>query len=112
VMASEKVTSSFPGYSTARTRAYRLGNWLYKHATTVYSPNRHGATRSTVFSFQPRVVSSPRYERISWKVVSSFQRPTYVSITSCPGLASPLPLTRGGPWPEYGGGGSHRLASG
>src|SRR3954452_4269214 len=81
-MASEKVTSVFPAHSTARTHAYRLGNWLYKHATTVYSPNRHGAARSTVFSFHPRVLSRPRYERISWKVVSSFQRPTYVSITS------------------------------
>jgi hypothetical protein len=74
VMASEKVTSSFRAQSTARTRAYLLGSWLYKHATTVYSPNRHGAARSTVFSFQPLVVSSPRYARISWKVVSSFQR--------------------------------------
>ena len=59
-MASENVTSCFPAQSTARTPAYRLGNWLYKHATALYRPNRHGATRSTVFSFQPRVVSSPR----------------------------------------------------
>ena len=29
---------------------------------------------STVGSFQPRVLSSPRYDRSSWKVVSSFQR--------------------------------------
>src|SRR5437588_5962631 len=60
VMASENVTSCFPSHSTARSRAYRLGSWLYKHTTTLYSPNRHGAIRSTVFSFQPRVVSSPR----------------------------------------------------
>src|SRR5712691_5934247 len=80
-MASEKVVSCLPAHSTARTRAYLLGNWLYKHATTVYSPNRQGAARSTVFSFQPRVVSNPRCERISWKVVSTFQRPVYVSIT-------------------------------
>src|SRR5436190_8431412 len=64
-MASENVTSCFPAQSTARTPAYRLGNWLYKHATTVYAPNRHGAARSTVFSVQPLVVSNPRYERIS-----------------------------------------------
>src|SRR5260221_6296439 len=57
VMVSENVTSVFPSHWTARTRAYRLGNWLYKHATSVYRPNRHGAARSTVFSFQPRVVS-------------------------------------------------------
>src|SRR5271157_694390 len=82
VMASEKVTPFLPSHCTARTRAYCLGNWLYKHATTVYNPHRHGAARSTVFSFQPRVVSRPTYERISWKVVSSFQRPTYVSMMS------------------------------
>src|SRR5262249_49521612 len=76
VMASEKVMSCLPGQSTTRTWVYRRGNWLYRAATTVYNPNRHGAARSTVFSFQPRVVSKPRYERISWKVVSSFQRPT------------------------------------
>jgi hypothetical protein len=50
VMASEKVTSRLPGQSTARARAYRFGNWLYKQATKVYSPNRPGAARSTVFS--------------------------------------------------------------
>src|ERR1019366_2893582 len=82
VMASENVTSFLPGHSTARSRAYFLGNWLYNPATTVYSPNRHGAARSTVFSFQPRVVSNPRYERISWKVVSRFHLAVYVSITS------------------------------
>jgi hypothetical protein len=59
-MASENVTSCFPAQSTARTKAYGLGNWLYKHATTVYAPNRQGAARSTVFSVQPRVVSNPR----------------------------------------------------
>src|SRR3954462_817488 len=83
VMASEKVTSCLPGQFTARTWAYRRGNWLYKQATTVYSPNRHGAARSTVLSFHPRVVSSPRYDRTSWKVVSSFHRPAYVSSTCC-----------------------------
>jgi hypothetical protein len=38
---------------------YRLGNSAYNNATTVYKPNRHGATRSTVFRLQPRVVSTP-----------------------------------------------------
>src|SRR5688572_6322669 len=82
-MASEKVTHTLPGQSTALTCAYCSGSRLYEHATSVYSPNRHGATRSTVFSFQPLVVSSPMYERISWNVVSTFHRLVYVSITSC-----------------------------
>jgi hypothetical protein len=73
VRASENVTSCLPSHSIARSRAYRRGKRLYTQATTLYNPNRHGATRSTVFSFQPRVVSNPGYERISWKVVSMNQ---------------------------------------
>src|SRR6516164_4825266 len=82
VIASEKVTSSFPGQNTVRCCRYFLGNWVYSNATTVYKPNKHGTARSTVSSVQPRVVSKPRYARISWKVVSRFQRPVYVSITA------------------------------
>ena len=51
-------TSRLPGQSTTRTRVYRAGNSAYNNATTVYMPNRHGATRSTVFRLQPRVVST------------------------------------------------------
>ncbi len=43
VIASEKVTSCLPHPWIARSRAYHLGNWLYRQATTVYSPNRHSA---------------------------------------------------------------------
>ena len=56
---------ALPGQSTTRTRVYRAGNSEYNNATTVYKPNRHGATRSTVFRLQPRVVSTPRYARSS-----------------------------------------------
>ena len=52
-----KNIQSFPGQSTRRTRDQRPGNSAYNHATTVYSPKRHGPTRSTVFRLQPRVVS-------------------------------------------------------
>ena len=65
VIASENVTSRLPGQSTTRTCAYRAGNSAYNNTTTVYMPNRHGATRSTVFRLQPRVVSTPRYSRSS-----------------------------------------------
>ena len=36
------------------------GNRSYNTATTENNPNRQGASRNTVASFHPRVVSSPK----------------------------------------------------
>ena len=47
VRASENVTVSFPGHITRPARLPSGSRW-YRTATTEYSPNRHGAARSTV----------------------------------------------------------------
>ena len=60
VMASEKVVSTLPAHSTRPAARARTGNKAYNTATTEYNPNRHGASRNTVASFHPRVVSSPK----------------------------------------------------
>ncbi len=57
-MASENVTSHFPGETTTRTRAYRRGRSEYNHITTVYRQNKHGVARREVDRLQPRGVSS------------------------------------------------------
>src|SRR5262245_18376148 len=71
--ASEKLTAAFPGQRIAPVR-FASGRAWYNTVITVYRPNRQGAARSTVWRHHPRVVSNPRQERISWKVVSMFQR--------------------------------------
>src|SRR5262249_17063434 len=76
VKASENVTVAFPGQLTP-PRRFAAGNAAYSSVTTVYRPNRHGAARSTVPRHQPRVVSGPRWARISWNVVPMFHRPVY-----------------------------------
>src|SRR5579884_1518494 len=60
VRASENVTSCLPGQRISPCLRKRTGIWTYNTATTVYRPNRQGASRSTVFSVQPRVLSKPR----------------------------------------------------
>lgn len=70
--ASEKVTTALPGHSTPTDR-FDSGKAWYSNATTAYSPKRHGAARSTVRRHQPLVVSSPRWQRSSWNVVSMVQ---------------------------------------
>src|SRR5215831_2846018 len=82
VMASENVTPALPSQSTPDSAGACAGNCSYSDATTLYKPNKHGSARSTVGAHQPRVVSSPRYERISAKVVSMFQRAAYCSMIS------------------------------
>src|SRR5262249_52472421 len=59
VMASEKVVSALPGHPTRPAACARAGNRAYNTATTENNPNRPGASRNTVASFHPRVVSSP-----------------------------------------------------
>src|SRR4029077_21226382 len=73
---------SFPTHSTPGLSLYFCGHSRYRHTTTLYNPNRHGAARKTVSFFLPRVVSNPTYERISSNVVSTFQRRVYVSTIS------------------------------
>lgn len=46
----------------------RAGSAAKRTATTVYGPSRHGAARRTVPLHRPRVVSSPRAERVSSNV--------------------------------------------
>src|SRR5271166_1740552 len=60
VMASEKVVSTLPGHATRPAARARTGNRSYNTATTENNPNRQGASRNTVASFHPRVVSSPK----------------------------------------------------
>src|SRR3954469_8649501 len=79
--ASENVTVASPGHATAPVR-FAAGNEWNRIATTVYSPNRHGAARRTVFLHRPHVVSNPRHDRLSWNVVSMFQRPQYAPTTA------------------------------
>jgi hypothetical protein len=81
-MASENVTAVLPSHSTPASPCASAGNCSYSDATTVYKPNKHGSARSTVRAHQPRVVSNPRYERISAKVVSTFHRAAYASMIS------------------------------
>src|SRR5689334_15524075 len=76
VTASEKVTAVFPGHQIT-LRRLASGNVAYSRATTEYKPNKQGAARNTVARHQPRVVSNPKWQRSSWKVVSIFQRPVY-----------------------------------
>jgi len=73
-IASENVTVALPGQATAPTR-FASGRASNRTATTVYSPSRHGPARRTVLLDRPRVVSSPRADRASWKVVSMLHRP-------------------------------------
>jgi hypothetical protein len=63
----------------------------WRSATTVHSPNRHGASRRTVLRHQPRVVSSPSSARISWKVGSRFLRAvSMVTIVTASSVGSVL----------------------
>src|SRR4051812_9734782 len=81
-MASENVTAFLPSQSTPGSACASAASCSYSGVTTLYDPNRHGSARSTVRAHRPRVVSSPRYERIPAEVVSTFQRWAYRSTTS------------------------------
>jgi hypothetical protein len=55
------VTPTFPGQSTP-PHCFSGGRAWYGHATTVYSPNRHGAARGTVCAHQPGVGFNAKYQ--------------------------------------------------
>src|SRR5436305_13789771 len=78
--ASENVTVASPGQTAAPTR-FPSGSARYSTAPTDSSPNRQGADRRTVSRHHPRVVSSPRWQRSSWKVVSTHHLRQYPRMT-------------------------------
>src|SRR5438552_14940124 len=83
-IASEKVGCSLTYQAACRTESFPVAACRSAMSTTSENrPNKAGVVRSIACSFHCRWVSTPRWVRTCWKVVSNCQRSTNQETIRC-----------------------------